>query len=236
MPVDDNVSAARFTGYAIANTGNDAITVSVQEVNADGSLAANLESLNIAAGRQVSSFLFQDSKGIQTFQGSVVFTGQGGATFSIVGLAMNQGILATIPVMPVAVQPSGTADVAFVLTLPEGNTLQFQGQTLTAAPPGGIVYFKDLAPGTYELTGTLAGAHRTTTIRFLNGGGLIGHGGIVPRSIKSLAGPMGHASMLMTCMAAYTATSSSPQSFRLQFTVTAETSVACKTGECDTGM
>ena len=238
VPVDDNVSAGRFTGYAIANRGNDAITVNVQEVNADGSLAASLDSLSIPAGKQVAAFLFQDSKASQTFQGSAVFTGQGGATFSVVGLAMNQGILAAIPVIPVAVQPPMVADVVFALTLPQGNTIEFQGQTLTAAPPGGIVYFKNLAPGTYEINGTLAGGARTTVIRFLNGGGSIGRGGIVPRSIKSLAGPtgcpMGHASMLMSCMASYTVgTSKTPQYFKLQFTVTAETSVACKSGACD---
>jgi hypothetical protein len=100
IPVDDNVSALRYTGYAIANTGTSAIIVDVQEVNADGSLAASLKPLEIPAGQQTASFLFEDAKALQTFQGSAVFIGQSGATFSIVALVFNQGLMTAIPVIP----------------------------------------------------------------------------------------------------------------------------------------
>jgi len=100
IPVDDDTSANRFTGYAIANPGSSPINIKVEEVSADGTTVIALSALSIDPGKQVASFLFQDPKARQKFQGSLVLIGQNGASFCVVGLVQNQGLFTAIPVVP----------------------------------------------------------------------------------------------------------------------------------------
>ncbi len=104
IPVDDDIPADRYTGYAIANPGSAEITVSIQTVNAEGTTsapAAVLSSINLKPGEQKAAFVFQDDKASKTaFRGSVVLTGLNGANFSVVALVQNSGLFTAIPVIP----------------------------------------------------------------------------------------------------------------------------------------
>ena len=53
----------------------------------------------------------------------------------------------------------------------------------------------------------------------------LGVGGVVPGSLQSIQGPTGY---VFDCSVLYANLSSSPQPFRLRFTVTTSTSAACK--------
>jgi hypothetical protein len=101
IPVDDNVPANRYTGYAIANPSATAtITVKVQTVNADGTLGATLSPVSLGPGKQTAAFLFQDHAASQIFKGSVVLIEETGKSFVVVALVQNQGLFTAIPVIP----------------------------------------------------------------------------------------------------------------------------------------
>jgi subtilisin family serine protease len=100
IPVDDDVSQQRFTGYAVANPGTGSITIKVVTVNTDGSVGTTLTPITLDAGKQTAGFLFQDPNASQKFRGSVVLIGQDGAVFSAVALVMNNGLYTAIPVIP----------------------------------------------------------------------------------------------------------------------------------------
>ena len=114
-----------------------------------------------------------------------------------------------------------TASVSFYPTFLGGGSIQFQNQNIIL---GGQFYtFDNLAPGTYEMTGSVG---LGLFIMFTSGSGLLGSGGggVTQGSLRSLAGPM---PIVDACQVIYTNTGSSPQPFRLQFTVTTSTSAAC---------
>jgi hypothetical protein len=100
IPVDDDVSQNRITGYAVANPGTSSITIKVVTVNTDGSVGTTLTPIILAAGNQTASFIYQDPNASQKFMGSVVLIGQDGAVFSAVALVMNKGLFTAIPVIP----------------------------------------------------------------------------------------------------------------------------------------
>jgi hypothetical protein len=103
VPVDNNEAQNRFTGYAIANPSNAAINVKIVVVRTDGTpvQTLNLPALNpLGPQRQVARFLFQDAPSLLTFQGSMVFIGQGGSEFSLVALVQDQSLITAIPVIP----------------------------------------------------------------------------------------------------------------------------------------
>ena len=111
IPVDDDFTQGRYTGYAVANPGSSQITITVLEVPASGNSAnaVTLNTVTLGPGQQTASFFFQDPnavdyKGIKsTFQGSAVLIGQSGATFSVIALSLVQGttsLLTAIPVLP----------------------------------------------------------------------------------------------------------------------------------------
>lgn len=104
IPVDDDMSQNRITGYAVANPGTSSITIKVVTVNADGSLGTTLTPITLGAGEQTAGFVYQqlpnDQQTSWKFKGSVVLIGQDGAVFSAVALVMNQGLFTAIPVIP----------------------------------------------------------------------------------------------------------------------------------------
>jgi hypothetical protein len=98
IPVDDDKSQQRITGYAVANPGSSPITIKVLEVPADGSsTAATLNSIALHPGEQKSAFFYEDPNAFDhpdrspTFRGSAVLIGQAGATFCVVALVQVQG-------------------------------------------------------------------------------------------------------------------------------------------------
>ncbi len=103
IPLDDDIPppANRYTGYAVANPSTtDTITIKVQTVEADGQPAATLAPITLAPGKQVATFVFQDSAASQQFKGSVVLIGEDGKSFVVVALVQNQGLYTAIPVIP----------------------------------------------------------------------------------------------------------------------------------------
>jgi hypothetical protein len=103
IPVDDNDSQRRYTGYAVANQGDQNINVKLVLVNEDGTIAESINppTMNpLPALRQVARFLSADFPARPTFKGSMVLIGQGGNTFVVVALVLNQGLFTAIPVIP----------------------------------------------------------------------------------------------------------------------------------------
>ncbi len=100
IPVDDDIGANRYTGYAVANPGVDPITINIQTYNSDGTPAAALTSFSLAPGSQTAAFFFQDKNASQQFRGSAVLIEQSGKKFSVVALVQNQGLFTAIPVIP----------------------------------------------------------------------------------------------------------------------------------------
>jgi hypothetical protein len=171
-----------------------------------------------------------DAVGV-TLEHNLLHAVQADGDIAIVGIGFVEGQSSVVPV--VSVSPSsggtGTADVVFGLDLFGGSSLQFLGQTYITVPVGGMVTFDNLAPGTYEMTGTV-GAYGTAGVAFANGGGGFGRGGVVPGSLKSIAGPPGPGTIVSACSVIYMGLGSS-QSFRFQFAVTTTTSAACQMGQ-----
>jgi len=100
IPRDDDVDQERYTGFAVANPGDDAITIQVYEVSADGSTITSLTSLALAPRSQRSAYFIQDPKATQKLKGSAVLVGQNGAVFTAVALVQNRGMYTAIPVIP----------------------------------------------------------------------------------------------------------------------------------------
>jgi hypothetical protein len=103
IPVNDDLNAGRVTGYAVANPGSSPITIMVMEVSGDGAGVTALKPIDLAPGKQISQFLYEDPLAISRLQGSAVFVGESGATFTVVALVMVQGasgpLFTTIPVV-----------------------------------------------------------------------------------------------------------------------------------------
>ncbi len=100
IPVDDDQSQNRYTGYAVANPGTDTLNIKVQTVKSDGTAGASLGAITLAPAHQTATFLFQDPAASSQFQGSVVLIEQNGKKFSVVALVQNQGLYTAIPVIP----------------------------------------------------------------------------------------------------------------------------------------
>lgn len=100
IPRADDAGRERYTGFAVANPGDTAITIRVYEVSADGSTVTPLTPIVLEARSQKSSYFVQDPKASQKLQGSAVLIGQDGALFSAVALMQNHGIYTAIPVIP----------------------------------------------------------------------------------------------------------------------------------------
>ncbi len=107
IPVDNDLNAQRFTGYAIANTGSSIVNIKIVVVDLLGTIVNSISTpqLNpLPPGQQVARFLHQDLPNLTTFRGSMVLIAQGTGTFNVVALVQAQnatgGILFTaIPVL-----------------------------------------------------------------------------------------------------------------------------------------
>jgi hypothetical protein len=100
IPRDDDVSQARYTGFAVANPGDQTITIQVLEVAADATAVTLLTPIVLGPRAQKAAFFFEDPKASQKFRGAAVLVGQSGAMFSVVSLVLNRGIYTALPVMP----------------------------------------------------------------------------------------------------------------------------------------
>ena len=104
IPVDDDLSLSRFTGYAIANPGVSTIQIDLVEVSVDGKTASALDPIVLGPGEQKARFLFQDPKAAADFKGTAVLSGKDGAAFTAVALVQVQcatgPVYTVIPVLP----------------------------------------------------------------------------------------------------------------------------------------
>ena len=103
IPVNNDDSQKRYTGYAVANPGPDPISLKVVVVDQNGSTVTpnpSIKNIELPAGQQTARFLWQDSSALLTFKGSVVLIEKDGKRFSVVALVQNQGLYTAIPVIP----------------------------------------------------------------------------------------------------------------------------------------
>ncbi len=100
IPVDDDVAGGRMTGFAVANTGTDAIVVRVVAFKEDGTAGPAMQSISLTAGQQRARFVFEEPAAGQNFKGSIVLSGQNTKKFGAVALVLNQGLYTAIPVIP----------------------------------------------------------------------------------------------------------------------------------------
>jgi len=103
IPIDNDESQKRFTGFAIANPSDENISISVVILNMDGTMAESIAppELNpLGPQRQVAKFLHEYLPLRASFRGSMVLVAQGGQKFVVVALAQNKGLYTAIPVIP----------------------------------------------------------------------------------------------------------------------------------------
>ena len=106
IPVDDDHSQNRDTGYAIANPGTTPMNIKIVLVHPDGTIHQTLfpPALNpLPPGGHVATFIWQDlNDQFLLFRGSMVMIEQASLPFSVVALVLNQGLFTAIPVLPAA--------------------------------------------------------------------------------------------------------------------------------------
>jgi hypothetical protein len=103
IPIDNDDTLQRFTGFAVANHGTGDINIKIVAVREDGTVADTLSppELNpLGPQRQVARFLHEYRPTLSRFRGSMVLIGQGGNTFVVVALAQNEGKYTAIPAIP----------------------------------------------------------------------------------------------------------------------------------------
>jgi hypothetical protein len=103
IPVDNDDSKQRYTGFAVANPGSSDLTIRIVPVDANGNvIQAVLLSETLKPGTQLATFLHQEWKSpvALSFKGSVVLIAPEGRSFAVVALVQNQGLYTAIPVIP----------------------------------------------------------------------------------------------------------------------------------------
>jgi hypothetical protein len=102
IPVSNDGSQERFTGYAVANPSAGDINIKIVVVNENGEPLETLvlPSLNpLGPGKQIARFLHEDSPRLQ-FKGSMVLIADTGKRFSVVALIQDRGLFTAVPVIP----------------------------------------------------------------------------------------------------------------------------------------
>ena len=96
IPVDDDATKGRFTGYAVANHEDNDVNIRIILVDANGvpvGQPMRPSQLNpLRAKNHVARFLFQDLNDPNLKQqGSMVLIADGGRKFAVVALVQNSG-------------------------------------------------------------------------------------------------------------------------------------------------
>ncbi len=103
IPLNDDHTVSRDTGYAIANDSSTAINIKIDLVNPDGTIAQTVSppALNpLAPGAYFAGFLWQNISPTFKFQGSMVLIEQAGHPFAVLALVENGNLFTSIPVIP----------------------------------------------------------------------------------------------------------------------------------------
>ncbi len=129
IALNDDVSANRYTGYAVANPGSESVTIKAVTVKEDGTAGLSLQSITLAPGEQKAQFVFQDPAAGSNFifKGSLVLIGQNGKKFSAVALVQDRNLYTAIPV--IAGKAPGIGESAVIITL-EGQPGDFKSRDL----------------------------------------------------------------------------------------------------------
>jgi sugar lactone lactonase YvrE len=98
IAVDNDSSQGRQLAYAIANPGDQVITVTLTLVKQDGTVAGDPVTLTLGPKQQIAHYLWQDILGTN-FRGFLALRCQTGGTFVAVALLDNQGALTAVPVL-----------------------------------------------------------------------------------------------------------------------------------------
>ncbi len=135
IPIDDDRSQHRYTGFAIANCGTDTLSVRGEVVEGDRGTTISTFSLSLEAGQQLARFLFEVVDLPEQFRGSVVLTRQQGDRFPVVALAQVAGLYTAVPAVPVWPAPRS------ILALTNATIIDGTG----AAPvrDGAVVIYDD---------------------------------------------------------------------------------------------
>jgi sugar lactone lactonase YvrE len=99
IPVDYDIDAERYVGYAIANPGDTTVKIKLALVDQSGNIVNDSLSIPLTPGQQMARFMDQDFEQYEKFKGSMVLRGEDGGTFTVVALTQNQNLLTVIPVM-----------------------------------------------------------------------------------------------------------------------------------------
>jgi sugar lactone lactonase YvrE len=99
VSVDNNSSQGKQVAYAIANPGNNSIILELALAEQDGTVVGNPVTLTLGPGQQIAKYLCQDFP-CDGFRGSLVITGQAGASFIAAVMSDDQGFLAAIRINP----------------------------------------------------------------------------------------------------------------------------------------
>jgi hypothetical protein len=105
IPIDNDETARRFVGFAVANPGTDALNISLAARDQEGRPLETLRppELNpLRPGGQVSRFVHEYRKAWGTFRGSLVVWTPDGGEFAVVALVEDQGRYTAIPAIPTA--------------------------------------------------------------------------------------------------------------------------------------
>ena len=103
IPVDNDDSQERFTGFAVANPSAADINLQIGTFNADGTPLDHVRPgpLNpLPANGQVAVFLHQYSSSALKLRGTMRISADGGQQFVIVALQQVRGLFTAIPVIP----------------------------------------------------------------------------------------------------------------------------------------
>jgi hypothetical protein len=100
IPVNNDESMNRYTGFAVANPQDANITLRLVTVKGDGSVPGDDPNLTIPLGpyEQTAIFLHQLIPARLNFKGSMILIAQGGYSFVVVALVQDQGLYTAIPV------------------------------------------------------------------------------------------------------------------------------------------
>jgi sugar lactone lactonase YvrE len=95
--VDNDAGQNRQIAYAIANPGNQAISIQLTLVGQDGRATNDSTMLRLGPKEQIARYLWMDLA-CSNFKGSLVLQGQAGASFIAEAILDDQGLLTAIPV------------------------------------------------------------------------------------------------------------------------------------------
>ncbi len=121
IPVDDDRSRNRYTGFAIANPCSESIFITGTLIEGDLEGSPGRFTISLGPGQQAASYFFQNAPLPEVFKGSAVLTAQGGKRFSVVALVQNSSHYSALPAIPTL--PAAQA----VLALTHGTVIDGTG-------------------------------------------------------------------------------------------------------------